>query len=88
MPIDRANTPYDPSQNKPGATIRPLPRPTHEDPTALPEDHDDGPFRSYLNRYPPAPKPGIPPALLLWTVLGASITFATIVFFVTAFWRD
>jgi hypothetical protein len=76
MPIDRANKPYDP-QDRRRREIDGSPMPTHT-------DHDDGPFSARLMR--PPPKPGVPLAVLAWTVFFASITFATIVAFVIAYW--
>lgn len=68
MPIDRANKPYDPSENKPGATGNTAGGLPHQ-------DHDDGPFAYRLD---PPPKPGVGLGLLLWTLAGAAITFTTI----------
>jgi hypothetical protein len=64
MPIDRQNKPYDPSQNKPGATVNTEGR-------GMYPDHDDGPFKARLNR---PPKPGISGGLLAWVLTCAAIT--------------
>jgi hypothetical protein len=68
MAIDRANKPYDPSENKPGTTFNSQVGPGYV-------DHDDGPFRARLD---PPPKPGISGGLLAVVLASAAITIIVV----------
>jgi hypothetical protein len=78
MAIQRANKPYDPTDNPPGTTINTEGGPGYR-------DHDDGPFHSALNLRRP-PKPGVPFGLLVWVIICASITFGLAVTLALVYW--